>query len=215
MTRRRRRSFLLIEALTASTIALLTMTACISIFFFLWRASARQQKTLEEEGLRWRRASSLRWTLSRIKRPYQEDPCVLETGDGSTSRLIFVFDHGVHVNPKLSNLDLAQLYVDPQQGLVMVTRSHPTRASVGQEEEVASLIWPGVKNVRWRFALRPQDRADKIGAEQYAQDDWITTWRQDWPGLPAVVQAIVEDEHHVETIVTAVVVQDLGAIPLK
>ena len=215
MTKRRRHSFLLIEALTASALTILTMLACISLFFFLWKASLRQQSDLEKDSLRWRRISSLRWTLSRIRRDHPEDPFIVESTNGTPSRLIFVFDHGVHVNPQLANLDLAQLYVDPDKGLVLVTRSHPKRTEIGQEEEVASVIWPGVKNIQWRFALRPQDKADKAGVEQYLQDNWISTWRPDWTGLPAVIQATIEDEQNEQTVVTAVVLQDIGAIMLK
>jgi hypothetical protein len=215
MTRRRRRSFVLIETLTASALTVLTMLACISLFFFLWQASLRQQKDLEREGLRWRRISSLRWTLSRVKRPHKEDPFVLEGSDGKESRLVFIFDHGVHINPKLANNDLAQLYLDKQRGLVLVTRSHPKRACIGHEDEVAAVIWPGVKSLQWRFAVRPKDRESMVGAEQYIQDNWMTTWRSDWPGLPAIIQAIVEEEDNVTTVITAVVLQDIGPITLK
>jgi hypothetical protein len=191
------------------------MLACISLFFFLWKASLLQQKDLEREALRWRRISSLRWTLSRIKRTHKEDPFILEGNDGKATRLIFVFDHGVHVNPKLANNDVAQLYVDNQKGLVLVTRSHPKRAGIEQEDEVASIIWPGVKSIQWRFALRPKDKEDKAGIEQYAQDNWTIAWRPEWPGLPAVIQAIIEDEDNNTTVVTAVILQDIDAITLK
>jgi hypothetical protein len=210
-----RRSFILFETLTASVLALLTIAACTSLFFFLWKTSIRQQKEMEKEGLRWRRISTLRWTLSRIKRTNKEDPFVLDGSDGKNARLIFVFDHGVHINPKLANSDLAQLYLDNKQGLVLVTRSHPKRACIGQDEEVASVIWPGVRSIQWRFAFRPKDKADKVGAEQYMQDNWSTAWRPDWKGLPAVIQVIIEDEDNVKSVVTAVVLQDIGAIALK
>lgn len=213
--KRQKKSFLLIEAVTASILALIAMLACISIFFFLWKASSHQQSALEKESLHWRRVSTLRWTLSRIKRSAKDDPFTLQENDGIRSRLIFVFDHGAHVNPKLSNDDLAQLYVDPEKGLILVTRSHPKRFCIGQEEEVASLIWPGVKNIEWRFAIRPKDKTNLVGVDQYLKDNWVTTWRAEWPGLPAVIQAIITEEDNRQTIVTAIALKDLGAILLK
>jgi hypothetical protein len=212
--KKQKKRFLLLEGLTASMLSVLAMMACISLFFLLWRSSTHQQNELEQEGLRWRRVSSLRWTLSRIKRPNKEDPFVVDDAL-SGSRLIFVFDHGVHVNPKLANWDLAQLYIDPQKGLVLVTRSHPKRSCIGQEEEEASVIWPRAKTIQWRFAIRPKDRNDKPGIEQYEQNKWVSTWRPDWPGLPAVIQAIVTDEKDVEHVITAIVLQDIGEIALK
>ncbi len=212
---KQRRSFLLIESLTAASLSVLVMLACISLFFFLWRMSSRQQRDLERESQRWRRVSSLRWMLSRIQRANPTDPFFLEGNDGASPRLIFVFDHGVHLNPKLANVDLAQLYVDPREGLVLVTRSHPSRACVGQEEERASVLWPGVKSIRWKFALRPQDKDDTIGAEQDVEDNWLTAWRQEWSGLPAVIQAVIEEEDAVETVVTAIVAKDIGAIKVR
>jgi hypothetical protein len=215
MTKKRRRSFLLIETITASALVLLTVLACFSFFFFVWKASLRQQADLEKESLRWRRISSLQWTLSRIKRDHKnEDPFVIDGNEGRNPRLVFVFDHGVHINPKLANNDLAQLYIDHQKGLVLVTRSHPKRAGVGQEEEVASIIWPGATEIKWRFALRPRDKEEKVGAD-LSEDHWTTTWRADWTGLPAAIQAIVTDEEGAVSVVTAVILQDLGEITLK
>ena len=211
MTKKRRRSFLLIETLTASVLVLLTVLACFSFFFFVWKASIRQQADLEKESLRWRRISSLRWTLSRIHRDHKEDPFVIDTSEGKNQRLIFVFDHGVHINPRLANNDLAQLYIDPHKGLILVTRSHPKRAEIGQEEEVASIIWPGATEIKWRFALSPKDKEEKVGAD-FSDDHWTTTWRADWQGLPTAIQAIITDEDGTLSVVTAVILQDIGEI---
>ena len=202
------------ETLIASSLAILVMLSCLSLFVVLRRTSALQQAALEKEGLRWRRASTLRWILSRIQR-VETDPFVLEDRDGPGQRLLFVFDHGPHIDPQLSNEDLAQLYIDPQKGLVLVTRSHQKRGPIGQDKEETSVIWPGAKKISWRFALKTKDKVDKPGVENYLKDGWATEWRSDWTGLPAVVQAIIDDGTNNENIVTAIVVRDIGEIKLK
>jgi hypothetical protein len=212
--RKQRRSFFLLETLVASSLTLIVVIGCLSVFVLMWRASIRQQDHLKQESLRWRRVSTLRWTLSRIRRECKEDPFVLE-GTGPLARLVFVFDHGVHIDPKLANNDLGQLYIDEKKGLVLVTRSHPKRGVIGQEEEQASVIWPNAKSISWRFAMCQKDIANKPGAEESLQDQWAPLWRPDWPGLPAVIQASIRDEDDVETVVTAILVQDIGVITLK
>ena len=210
----RRHSFALMETLIASSLAILVMLSCLSIFVVLRRTSAFQQAALEKEGLRWRKASTLRWILSRIQRA-DADPFVLEDRDGPGQRLLFVFDHGPHIDPQLSNEDLAQLYIDPHKGLVLVTRPHQKRLLIGQDKEETSVIWPGAKKISWRFALKPKDKAEKPGIENSLKDGWAIEWRSDWTGLPAVVQATIEDEDNNQNVITAIVVRDIGEIKLK
>ena len=210
----RRRSFILMETLIASSLAILVMLSCLTLFVALRRTSAFQQAALEKEGLRWRRASTLRWILSRIQRA-ETDPFVLEDKDGPGQRLLFVFDHGPHIEPQLANEDLAQLYLDPHKGLVLVTRSHQKRGMIGQDKEETSVIWPGAKRISWRFALKPKDKNDKPGVENCLKDGWAAEWRSDWTGLPAVVQATIEDENNSQHVITAIVVRDIGEIKLK
>jgi len=210
----RRRSFVLAETLIASSLAILVMATCLTLFVLVRKTSAYQQAALEKEGLLWRRSSSLRWVLSRILREDAKDPFVLEDGDGPAQRLLFVFDHGVHIDPQLANEDLAQLYIDPQRGLVLVTRSHQKRGGAGQNREETSVIWPGAKGITWRFALKPKDKTNRSGAENYSNEGWVMEWRADWPGLPVVIQAAVEDGDGVHEV-TALVSRDIGAIPLQ
>ena len=212
----RRRSFALAETLIASTLAILVMLTCLSLLVVLRKASIYQQAVLEREGTRWRRTSSLRWILSRIHRDERDkDPFVLEDRDGKDQRLLFVFDHGVHVDPQLSNEDLAQLYLDPHKGLVLVTRSHKKRGKAGQDREETSVVWPGAKKITWRFALKPGEKANRAGIESTLKDGWAMEWRAEWAGLPAVIQAVVVDEEGSENEVTALVSPDIGAITLK
>ena len=212
----RRRSFVLAETLIASTLAIMVMVACLSLFVILRKASVCQQAALEKEGTRWRRASSLRWILSRIHRDDRDkDPFVLENRDGTDQRLLFVFDHGVHIDPQLANEDLAQLYLDPHKGLVLVTRSHKKRGKAGQDREETSVIWPGARRIIWRFAPRPADKANRAGIENVLKDGWTMEWRAEWAGLPAVIQAVVVDEEGAENEVTAIVSPDIGVITLK
>ena len=77
------------------------------------------------------------------------------------------------------------------------------------------MIWPEARMITWRFALCAKDKTDKTGIEECQQDEWVTAWRPEWAGLPAVIQAVVRDDSGSETVVTAVVVQDIGAIILK
>jgi hypothetical protein len=210
----RRRSFTLIETLIASSLVVLVMVSCLSLFFVFRKTSIRQSATLEQEGLRWRRASTLRWILSRIQRQ-EKDPFVLEDRDGPGQRLLFVFDHGTHIDPQLANEDLAQLYIDPHKGLVLVTRSHQKRVGIGQEREETSVIWPGAQRITWLFALKAKDKSEKPGAENTLKDGWSTEWRSDWAGLPAVVKATIVDDKGIEHVVTAIVGRDLGVIKLK
>jgi hypothetical protein len=210
----RRRSFILAETMIASSLAILVMLACVSLFIIVRTTSSRQQAALEKEGLRWRRTSSLRWILSRIQRD-KKDPFVLEDKDGSAQRLIFVFDHEVHIDPQLANEDLAQLYVDPQKGLVLVTRSHQKRGGAGQDREETSVLWPGARRVSWRFALKPKGKIDRTSLESYLKDGWADEWKSDWTDLPAVIQATIDDEDGVQNEVTAIVSQDIGVIMLK
>lgn len=210
----RRHSFILMETLIASSLVVLVMVSCLSLFFVFRKSTIRQSAALEQEGLRWRRASALRWILSRIQRE-GNDPFVLEDRDGPGQRLLFVFDHGPHIDPQLANEDLAQLYIDPYKGLVLVTRSHQKRAGIGQEREETSVIWPGARKVTWRFALKPKDKTEKTGAENCLEKGWSTEWRADWAGLPAVAKAIIEDENNIQHEVTAIVSRDIGVIKLK
>jgi hypothetical protein len=210
----RRHSFALAETLIASSLAILVMLTCLSVFVIVRKTSFYQQTALERDGLRWRRTSSLRWILGRILRSGQ-DPFVLEDKGGTNQRLLFVFDQGVHIDPQLANEDLSQLYVDPQKGLVLVTRSHQKRGGAGQDREETSVIWPRARRVTWRFALKPKDKTDRAGLESCLKDGWADEWKSDWTGLPAVVQAVVEDEDGVQNEVTAIVSYDIGAITLK
>jgi hypothetical protein len=210
----RRRSFALMETLIALSLAVLVMVACLSLFVALRKTSAYQQAALERDGLRWRRSSTLRWILSHVQREKQ-DPFVLEDTGGPDQRLLFVFDHGTHIDPQLANEDLAQLYLDPQRGLVLVTRSHQKRRMMGQEKEETSVVWPGAKKITWRFALKPKDKKDKPGVEDCLKDGWATEWRSDWGDLPAIVQATIEDEDSDQNVVTAIVVHDIEGIKLK
>ena len=212
----RRRSFALAETLIASTLAIMVMLVCMSLFVILRKTSVYQQAALEKEGTRWRRASSLRWILSRIYRDDRDkDPFVLEDKDGADQRLLFVFDHGVHIDPQLANEDLAQLYLDPHRGLVLTTRSHKKRGKAGQDREETSVLWPGAKKITWRFALKPADKANRVGIENVLKDGWTVEWRAEWAGLPAVIQAVVVDEEGAENEITAIVSPDIGVIRLK
>lgn len=209
----RRHSFLLMETLMASSLVVLVIGACLAIFVVLQKTSWSHAAALEKEGLQWRRTSTLRSILSRIQRE-EKDPFVLEDPDGAKQRLIFVFDHGVHIDRAMSNEDLAQLYVDPEKGLVLVTRSHPKRGVIGQEKEEASVLWPGAKRITWRFVLRKKGKDDKVGSNPGEKDAWNSSWPIEWPGLPVIIQATVQDQDG-ETIVTAIVSKDIGAITAK
>lgn len=195
----KRHSFLFAEMVVALLVASLVLTTCVGLFVHLWRTSTYLEQRVAREGERWRRTAYLRWLLSRIQRTSAKDPFVLE----DSGRLIFTFDHGLHINPKLANQDVAQLYVDPSLGLVLVTRSHPRWASIREEKEVASVVWPGAVRVEWSFAL-PSEEAGSLGnsAEGVRQKGgWFTAWKATWPHLPAAIQLKVYEASCAEPVI--------------
>ena len=210
----KRHPFVLTEALVASTLAILVVVACLSIFVLLWNSSTRQQAQLTADTMHWRKVTALRWTLSRIRRVPNEDPFFVE-GTGQEARLVFVFDHGLHVNPKLANYDLGQLYIDKEQGLVLVTKSHPKRGAIGQEEEVATVIWPNAREIFWRFAVNPTTVSENVGMTESLDQGWTSTWKNEWTKLPAVIEATIVDDSPEPEVVTAIVARDIGPLTLK
>lgn len=208
----KRHPIILVETIIAAVIACLTMAICCGALLYVIKQSKYEEHKLLKEGMTWQRISHLRTILSNIQQKKGCDPFFLEATP-SGHRLIFTLDNGDHVDPQLAHEVLAMMYVDPSQGLVLVTRAHPNRESMKQQNEQISIIWPDVERVHWKFALKPQDKENKPGIDTSAT--WQTQWPKEWGGYPAAIQITIEEKNNSKPyVITGIVFHNLDEIAL-
>ncbi len=209
----KRNSFILFEVLIAGVLTVILIAICCGAMRIFQKTIHNTEKKIEERQLSQRQVAALRHVLGQITRG-KEDPFQLDPAAGNIAeRLLFVFDNGYHANAQRNGVVLAVLYVNKDHELVLVTRAHPTRKQLKQTEEYATVLWRNVESISWRFALSPNDPDEKTGK---VDKDWQTIWPDSWKGLPAVIQAIVQEKgRESPTKITSVILSELGTIQAK
>lgn len=181
-----RRGFLLVEILCSSFIAGIIIAACLTLLTLFVSTKRREEVRLLSSQERLQKACYLRRVIMSIKGG-KNSFFVVEDGPEGSKRLIFLMNHGIDSSPNDSSDMIAMLYVDREKGLMLVHRPPKSRKEFGFEEEKAYSVWPGAKEVRWRFF----SRNELVQDSPQDSNEWKDSWPKEEKNPPLAIKAVV------------------------
>lgn len=217
-----RRSFLLIEILTASFVAGIVIAVCLSFLFLFTTVRTKEDLQFRDAQKLLQRSTSLRAVLSFIETEPKDHNFLVEDGPGGQKRLVFYTDAGHNVTPERSSTQKTMLYVDSEMGLVLVQKpisGKTDKTQINDEEfsfkEKACSIWPTAESVRWSFFDLPEVQEVLDSTPEEESGGWKDTWEKKEP--PLAIKAYVSDSSLAETPieVTALVLSRLNKVKIQ
>ena len=201
-----KRSFLLIEAVIAFSVALIILSVGGTLIYSF--IHSQKQSTLQFHEALYKRAliTRLRSFVGSLEATKGKKPLVLYKDNGSFGdRLLFMGNNGTFRNPQLANSVLYYLFVD-KEGLKVAMRADPERKKMDQDKEAIYLVWPKATKVTFCF----------FGAKNLSNQslEWSTEWNE--KEAPLAIQTSIESKEFPPVVVTSLIEKSVTALkPLK
>lgn len=216
-----RRSFLLVEILTASFVAGIVIAACLSVLVLFTVVRSKEDLHFRAAQKQLQATTSLRSILSFIEMDSSDDKFSVEDGPFGQKELIFHVNTRYNIIPGRSGDSKAKIYVDPDKGLVFVQKAIPKKAETKQVnengdlgKEEACIIWPTAKNVRWSFFAAPKTEEVSENTPREDKDGWKDTWEE--KDAPIAIRAHVSDSLSETPIeVTCLIISQLHKVKIQ
>lgn len=206
----KKRPFSLLEMM----ISLSLLAFLLGTLFYWYSTLSRQKGELDrtmapllEERYAKQRLSAI---LSKIEQPF------FSSGDS----LVFIFDRGPCLEPKLSSGVLARLYFDrDQKKLCLGVWPKPEKEKAEQLPCETTTLLDGVENCSFNFYFPPDPFQLSVSPEEVAKpaprEGWQSAWQAEFKKLPAIIRIVIKrdrskgiEDHEVEYLF------DLHATPL-
>lgn len=189
----RRRPFVLIEVIIATTLFILMLTAVFGIF---WRTAkttnSLNKLRIANEQLLVTQAK-LQSTFSKVLFKKRYNPYFYIETDGNSSQpaLIFTVDNLVQTSAELSGIVLTKLYVEDEQ-LMLATFPHIQEGLPELMEKEALLS--KVTNFKVELFLAPEpskEAADEETTKKPPQGSWTDRWPKEYNQAPTLIKLTI------------------------
>lgn len=194
---KRRRAFVLVEVLIATSLFAVLL---VSIFSIFWRTS-KLSDTITQKRLGLEKVLLVETRLQKLfvntirekeHRPYFYIEPSRQNGSPS---LVFTFDNQFHIDHYYSTTVLGKLYVE-NQNLYLSIWPHPKKP-VAPQEMRKELLLEKVANMSIELFAAPQnkeadDKQKEKGVNGPRPGQWTTVWSKEYETRPALVKITLE-----------------------